>query len=271
MHQTDLAKRENHSRIEEKAYSEAHRIQKPRSLISPLQPNHAAQRLSDVIAVEYSFLCDPRLLRNIAQLKPHSGKEKEMVWKKNWIYCGLLAIALLAAGCGTAQKDATQAAINAAQSALNAVRAEAAKYLPNQLQAAQATLQNAKDALAKGDYPAALSAAKDAANKARDLAAAAAGKRDEWTKQWADLSASMPKSLDEVKNRLNAYSHGARMPAGMDKDKLAYAKAQYDQLKQRWSDAISAASQGKMGDAINKASNAKELLAKLKEMLGIKP
>ena len=30
------------------------------------------------------------------------------------------------------------------------------------------------------------------------------------------------------------------------------------------------ASQGKLGDAINKASNVKELLAKLKEMLGIK-
>jgi predicted S18 family serine protease len=193
-----------------------------------------------------------------------------MAWKIKWIYCGLLAIASLAAGCGTAQKDATQAAINAAQSALNAAQAEAAKYLPDQLQAAQATLQNAKDALAKGDYPAALSSAKDAANKARDLAVAAAAKRDEWTKQWADLSAAMPKSLEEVKNRLNAYSHGAHMPMGMDKDKLADAKAQYDQLKQRWSDATSAASQGKLGDAINKALNVKELLAKLKEMLGIK-
>lgn len=193
-----------------------------------------------------------------------------MAWNKKLLYCALLAMASLAAGCGTAQKDATQAAINAAQSALNAAKTQAAKYLPDQLQAAQATLQTAKDALAKDDYAAALSSAKDAANKARDLAVAAAAKRDEWTKQWADLSASMPKSLDEVKNRLNAYSHGAHMPAGMDKDKLADAKAQYDQLKQSWSDATSTASQGKLGDAIKKASNVKELLAKLKEMLGIK-
>lgn len=194
-----------------------------------------------------------------------------MAWKTKWIYCGLLAIASLAASCGTAQKDATQAAINAAQSALNAAQAQAAKYLPDQLQAAQATLQNAKDALAKGDYPAALASAKDAAYKARDLAVAAAAKRDEWTKRWTDLSASMPKSMDEVKNRLNAYSHGAHMPVGMDKDKLADAKTQYDQLKQSWSDATSEASQGKLGDAIKKATNVKELLAKLKEMLGIKP
>ena len=193
-----------------------------------------------------------------------------MAWNKKLLYCALLAMASLAAGCGTAPKDATQAAINAAQSALNAAKTQAAKYLPDQLQAAQATLQTAKDALAKDDYAAALSSAKDAANKARDLAVAAAAKRDEWTKQWADLSASMPKSLDEVKNRLNAYSHGAHMPAGMDKDKLADAKAQYDQLKQSWSDATSTASQGKLGDAIKKASNVKELLAKLKEMLGIK-
>jgi predicted S18 family serine protease len=193
-----------------------------------------------------------------------------MAWKTPWICCALLGIALLAAGCGTAQRDATQAALNAAQSALNAVQADAAKYLPDQWQAAQATLQSAKDALAKGDYPAALSAAKDAANKARDLAVAASAKRDEWTKQWGDLSSSVPRSLDEVKNRLNAYSHGARMPAGMDKDQLAEAKAQYDRLKQSWSDATSAASQGKLGEAIKKALNVKDMLARLKEMLGIK-
>jgi multidrug efflux pump subunit AcrA (membrane-fusion protein) len=193
-----------------------------------------------------------------------------MVKKTSCISCALLGMLVLLAGCGNAQKEATDAAINAAQTAINAAQGEAAKYVPDQLQAAQTALQNAKDALAKGDYQAALSAAEDAASKAKDLAAAAAAKKDEWTKQWADLSSSMPKSLDEVKSKLNAYSHGARMPAGMDKTKLADAKTQYEQLKQSWADASSAVTQGNLADAMKKASDMKDLLAKLKEMLGIK-
>ena len=193
-----------------------------------------------------------------------------MARKTSWFLCALFGIALIFAGCGNAQKDATEAAINAAQAAINAAQDQAAKYVPDQLQAAQTALQNAKDALAKGDYQAALNAAQDAANKARDLAAAAAAKKQEWTKGWADLSTSMPKSLDEVKKKLDAYSHGAHMPAGLDKDKLSDAKAQYEQLKQTWADASSAATQGNLGDALKKASAIKDVLPKLMEMLGIK-
>jgi HAMP domain-containing protein len=193
-----------------------------------------------------------------------------MTRKTGWFWVAVLGMVLIVAGCGNAQKEATEAAINAAQAAINAAQGEAAKYVPDQLQAAQTALQNAKDAVAKGDYQAALTAAQDAANKAKDLAAAAAAKRDEWTKEWADLSTSMPKSLDEVKAKLNAYSHGAHMPAGIDKSKLAEAKTQYDHLKKSWADATAAATQGNMADAINKVTGLKDALAKLKEMLGIK-
>lgn len=84
------------------------------------------------------------------------------------------------------------------------------------------------------------------------------------------MSDSMPKSLDTVKAKLDAYSKGAHMPAGMDKAKLADAKGKYDALKQSWGDASAAATQGNLGDAIKKASEMKETLANLKEMLGIK-
>ena len=193
-----------------------------------------------------------------------------MVGKTTWILCAFLGMALLVAGCGNAQKEATEAAINAAQTAINTAQGEAAKYVPDKLQAAQTALQTAKDALAKGDYQAALTAAQDAANKAKDLAAAAAAKKDEWTKGWADMNASMPKSLDAVKAKLDAYSHGTHMPAGLDKTGLADAKTQYEQLKQIWADASASATQGNLGDALKKASAMKDVLAKLAELLGIK-
>jgi Domain of unknown function (DUF4398) len=187
-----------------------------------------------------------------------------------WVVC-VLGIALLVAACSGAEKDATEAAINAAQSAINAVRDEAEKYAPDQLQAAQNALQSARVELTKGDYKNALSAAQDAARKAKDLAVTAAAKKDEFMKTWNSLNDSLPKSMDQVKTKLEAYSKGARMPQGMDRDKLEAAKAQYAQLKQSWADAKASASQGNWGDAIQKATGINDLLAKLKEMLGIKP
>ena len=84
------------------------------------------------------------------------------------------------------------------------------------------------------------------------------------------MSASITKSLEQVKGKLGAYSHGARLPAGLDKSKLEDARIQYDQLKQGWADASAAATQGNLGDALKKASSLKDALAKLLELLGIK-
>jgi hypothetical protein len=89
-------------------------------------------------------------------------------------------------------------------------------------------------------------------------------------KDWTSLAESMPKSMEQIKARLDAYSHGARMPEGMDKSELATAKDQYALLKQAWTDATAAARQGNLGDAKQKASGIKDMLAKLREMLGIK-
>jgi ATP-dependent Clp protease ATP-binding subunit ClpA len=200
-----------------------------------------------------------------------SRKEGPIMLKKmNWLSRGVLGLAILLAACRGAEKEATEGAINAAQTAINAASSEAAKYLPDQLKSAQETLQSAKDAWAKGDYPAALSGAKDASKKASDLVAAAAARKQELMKDWTSLSESLPKSMEQIKARLDAYSHGARMPEGVDKSVLATAKDQYAQLKQAWADATAAAQQGKLGDAMQKASGIKEMLEKLREMLGIK-
>jgi hypothetical protein len=193
-----------------------------------------------------------------------------MLKKTGWIACALLGIALLVGGCGNAQRDATDAAISATQAAINSVAGEAEKYVPDQLQAAQAALQRAKDALAKEDYQSALSEVQDAANRAKDLTVAAAAKKDELNKGWADLNASVPKTLDAVKVRLYAYAHGARLPAGLERDQLEGVKAQYDQLKQSWADASAAATQGNLGDALKRASAVQDALAKLRELLGMK-
>jgi HEPN domain-containing protein len=189
------------------------------------------------------------------------------VSRTRWLIAGA---ALLIIGCGNAQRDATEGAINAAQSAINAVRAEAEKYVPDQLRGAERTLQSARDSLAKGDYGAALAKAREAANKARDMAVAAAGTKEEWRKNWNELNESLPKSMDQIKNRIDAYSHGARMPEGMDKEVLEEAKKEYADLKEKWEKAKEYARQGQLGDAIQKTTGLNEAIAKLKAALRIK-
>ena len=193
-----------------------------------------------------------------------------MLKKTDWLACGVLGLAILLAACGGAEKEATEGAISAAQTAINAASSEAAKYVPDQLKLAQDTLQRAKNAWTKGDYSAALSGAKEATKKASDLVAAAAAKKQELMKDWTSLAESMPKSMEQIKARLDAYSHGARMPEGMDKSVLATAKDQYALLKQAWTDATAAAQRGNLGEAMQKAPGIKDMLAKLREMLGIK-
>jgi len=84
------------------------------------------------------------------------------------------------------------------------------------------------------------------------------------------LNQSAQKAMDEVKRRLDAYSHGARLPAGLDKSQLNDAKTQYEQLKRQWSEAAATAREGNLPEAIAKASIWKEGLAKLMDLLGIK-
>jgi hypothetical protein len=80
----------------------------------------------------------------------------------------------------------------------------------------------------------------------------------------------MSKSLRQLKAKLDAFSHGAKLPFGMDRWQLADAKEQYQQLRQVWALATAAAQQGNLREAIQKASGIRDVLEKLMEMVGIK-
>jgi DNA repair exonuclease SbcCD ATPase subunit len=189
--------------------------------------------------------------------------------RKNWLVCHVLLITLILA-CGGAEKEATEAAINAVQIAIDSVSSVAAEYVPDQLKSAEDALQRARIALAKGDYATAMAAAKDTVGKVSEMAKAAAEKKEALVEGWASLSESMSKSLRQLKAKLDAFSHGAKLPFGMDRWQLADAKEKYQQLIQAWALATAAAQQGNLGDAIQKASGIRGILERLMEMVGIK-
>jgi hypothetical protein len=195
--------------------------------------------------------------------------EKQSVW--------LLATlaAVLVVGCAN-QKTPAEQAVAGAETALAAVRDDAQKYVPDQLQAVDSQLAALKDSLTKGDYKtvltgaptlnSAISSLKDAADaKKADAEAALAKAKD----AWGPLSAEVPKMLEAIQSRITALSKSHHLPKGVTKDGLASAKSGVDSLKSMWSDASNASASGDFTTAASKAQAVKDKAAEIMKSLGM--
>jgi hypothetical protein len=183
--------------------------------------------------------------------------------KSRVFIAALLAGIMLFAACDSAKKTAAEGAISGAQSAYAAVADQATQYVPDQAKDVQAAIQSAKDALAKGDYSAALDAAKSLPDKIKAMADAAKAKKDELTAKWTDMSSSLPGMVSDTQAKVDALTKTHKLPAG--------AADNFAAIKQTWTDASGAFSSGKIQDALAKASEAKAKLTELQTTLGMKP
>jgi len=169
----------------------------------------------------------------------------------------LIAILSLAA-CESADKAPAAAAIAAAQSALEGVRSEAAKYFPDQVKSVDDALATAKANFEKKDYKTALATAQDAGTKAKELGAAATAKKAELAKAWEEMSSGVPKLAEAIKSRVDILSQSKRLPAGLDKAKLDGAKSGLAEVNQTWTEASDAFKAGNVTDAVAKGKAARD-------------
>ena len=188
---------------------------------------------------------------------------------KKWLKPMMLMILVLfAAACASDQKPAEEA-IKAAEAAVNGAKVEAMKYVPDQVKGLEDGLKAAKDAFAKKDYKAAISAAKDLPGKAKDLAAAAEAKKAELTKAWEEMSGGLPKMVDAIKSRVDVLSKSKKLPANIDKAKFDEVKAGLPEVTQMWDDAQKAFSGGNLADALSKAKTIKDKAVEMMTTLGM--
>jgi len=181
----------------------------------------------------------------------------------------VLACVLLVA-CSRDKGPAEQA-LKAAEEALNSVKAEAAKFVPDQVKGVEDAIKAAKANFDKGEYTAALTGAKDLAAKAKDLAKAAADKKAELIKGWEALSAELPKMVEAIQGRMNELAKVKKLPAGLDKAKVDEAKAGLGAITEAWTQATEAFKAGNIGDALAKAKPLKDKAAELMTSLGVQP
>ena len=181
---------------------------------------------------------------------------------------GLAALVLLSA-CASDKAPAEQA-VKAAEAAVAEVKAEAAKWVPDQARSLDAALASVKDKFAKGEYKAVLAEAPALATQAKSIAAAAAAKKAELTKSWEEMSAGLPKMIEAAKSRVDILSKSKKLPANVTKEKFATPRRPtWRRLprdgRTRWRRTRAAASP----DAVAKANIVKQKTVEALEALGM--
>lgn len=177
-------------------------------------------------------------------------------------------VAALVWGCG-GDKGPAELAIKGAEQAVNAVKEEAMKYVPDQLKSVEDALAVVKDQFSKGDYSASLTGAKDVTAKANELLTAVTAKKDELTKNWNEMSGGVKGMVDAIKNRVETLSASKKLPVNLSADKFEAAKSGLAAVTQEWTAASDAFKSGDLMDAITKGKSAKQKASEIMATLGL--
>jgi hypothetical protein len=185
--------------------------------------------------------------------------------KRSAMVCSVL-LALL--GACTNQREPAEHMMQDIVTTLGGVSEDAAKYVPGELTGVQMKLDDLKTAYDAQDYKAVLARGPAILAEAQGLAADAAAKKSEITKnqsdQWTSLSTAVPALFTAVQTRLDLLSQkkNRRMAAGIDLDA---AKSALSGATSEWSKAQGAFGNGNMNEAV---STAKDVETKLQALAG---
>ena len=194
--------------------------------------------------------------------------------KTGWL---IVAAALLATGCAN-QKEPAEKAVAQVESALAAVKDEAAKYAPDALQGVESTLAGIKDKLAKGDYESVLAEAPQVTSAVSSLKETVATKKAEAeaaiaaaTTEWNSLSADVPKMVAAIQSRVDILGQSRKLPKNVSQEAFDAAKAGLETMKSTWAEATSAFASGDAVNAVNLANSVKRKGSEVLAQLGMTP
>ena len=180
----------------------------------------------------------------------------------------LLLGSVMFIGCASDKGPAEQA-VKAAEEAINSTKAEAAKYVPDQVKSLESALAAVKDKFAKGEYKVAISEAQALAGKAKGVVDAAKAKKEELTKTWTNLNEGLPKMVEAIQSRVDILSQSKKLPANLTAEKFAEAKSGLAAAKEEWAKALENFKAGNYADAVSVANSVKEKAVKAMETLGL--
>jgi predicted small lipoprotein YifL len=179
----------------------------------------------------------------------------------------LCCVALVACS----QKGPAEAALKAAEASVNEIKAEGAKYAPEQTKGVLTSFASAQDAFNRGDYKVAMEIAQGIPAKAKDVVAAVAAEKDALTKSWNELNASVPGLVEQVKAKVDAWSAMKKLPKDVDAAKVEASKAGLAEIQKSWGEASDAFKTGNLIDANAKGNAVKTKVTAEMVTIGIAP
>jgi hypothetical protein len=167
---------------------------------------------------------------------------------------GLMVLPLLAAGCS---KGPAEAALKAADEAIAKVAPDAEKYVPEQFKTLTDAAAAAKASFDKGDYAAALAAAKDLPTKATEVMTAATAKKDELMGQWNVLSKDMPILVADWQKKFDELVASKKLPKTATPERISELKGKLADVAATWTKATEAFNAGDIKGALENGNTVK--------------
>src|ERR1700722_10118265 len=174
-----------------------------------------------------------------------------------------LAFALLRLAACASQREPAQKMMNDIQAAVSAASADAAKYVPDQLNDVQTKLDDLQTAFNAQDYKGVHARGPALLSEAQGLASAAAAKKTDETKalndQWSSLAGTVPEEVNAIQSRLDmlAQRKNRKLAKGVDLDA---AKSGLSEATSQWSKAQGAFGNGNLDEAVSAGKDAKSKL-----------
>ncbi len=190
--------------------------------------------------------------------------------KKNLV-CLVIALfvgTMMLAACSS-DKGPAEVAVKAAEEAINGVKTEVGKLVPDQVKSLEDTLAAVKEKFGKGEYKAALAEAQTLTGKAKEVIEAAKAKKEELNKTWTELSGQLPKMVEAVQSRVDILSKSKKLPANLTTEKFEEVKTGLAAAKEEWTKALDGFKEGNIGEAVATATSVKEKAVMAMEALGL--
>lgn len=192
--------------------------------------------------------------------------------KLNKMTVGLVAAALLVLGGCSGQKNAATEAVTATEAALATIQADAAKFLPGELESVESSLTSQKQSLASGDYKTVVANAPALTSSIDSLKAGVAAKVEEAkvaAAEWGTFSTAVPQMVTALQSRVDTLAKSKRMPKGLDASTFATVQTDLESMKADWAAATAANDGGNPIDAVTRAKSAQATGQKLLQQLGM--
>jgi trimeric autotransporter adhesin len=183
-------------------------------------------------------------------------------------FLSMALAALLLAGCANQMEPATRA-IADIEAAIGAAGADAAQFIPDELQAVTGGLADLKAKFDQKDYKGVMAAAPALLAQAQALAGSAATARaaaeaaqaaalEAMNAEWTTLSGTLPAAVAAIESRVNVLSKSKKLPAGLDAATFDSVKTGLADAKSLWDQATAAQAAGNVEAAVTAARQVKE-------------